>query len=187
MSKWGKVDYKSLERLQKRMQQLEGADMDAFCRKMAKEIAARLLAKVRAKTPVGTKPKLESKKTEKVTGASGKKRSMLTAEGERYEKYWKGYTGGTLRRNWTCDFNVEYRGKEYRITVYNPTEYAIYVEYGHRQTVGRYIPSLGKKAKKGWVEGRFMMTESVIEMEQQSPKLIEKELEKLLSRMLIDG
>lgn len=187
MSKWGKVDYKSLERLQKRMEQLEGADMDAFCRKMANEIAARLLAKVKSKTPVGTKPKLEGKKTRKVKGENGKTRSFLTAEGERYEKYWSGYTGGTLRRNWLCDFNVTRNGKEYTVSVYNPTEYAIYVEYGHRQQVGRFVGALGKRLKKGWVEGRFMMTESVIEMEQQAPKLIEKELHKLLSRMLMDG
>lgn len=184
--KWGTIQYADFEKLQKRLEELDESAMDEFCRNTAKELAARLLAKVKERTPVGKRPKFD-KKTEKVKGENGKTKSFLTADGERYEKYWKGYTGGTLRRNWTCDFNVVYRGKEYRINVYNPTEYAIYVEYGHRQTVGRYVPALGKTLKKGWVEGRFMMTESVSELEKQMPVIIERKLQKFIKDMLLNG
>lgn len=144
--KWGTIQYADFENLQKRLEQLEKADMDAFCRNAAKELAARLLAKVKQRTPVGVYPK------------------------------GSGQTGGTLRRNWTCDFNVEYRGNEYRITVYNPTEYAIYVEYGHRTRGGA-----------GWVNGRFMMTESVNELEKQMPAIIERKLQKFIKDMLLNG
>lgn len=53
MARWGKVDYRQLQALQKRMQQLEKADLQKFCEEMAKEIAARLLRLVVKRTPVG--------------------------------------------------------------------------------------------------------------------------------------
>lgn len=80
---------------------------------------------------------------------------------------------GYLRNSWDCDFNVVYRGGEYRITVYNATEYAIYVEFGHRTRGGN-----------GWVEGRFMMTRSEIELQSQAPKILENMLIKKLGEAL---
>jgi len=73
MAKWGKVDYEQFKRLQKRLEQLEKIDRDQFCRDAAKELAARLLAKVIKRTPVGQYPP-ES-----------------------------GIMGGTLRRGWTAE------------------------------------------------------------------------------------
>jgi hypothetical protein len=73
MAKWGKVDYKQFLKLQERLEQLEKIDRDQFCRDVAKELAARLLAKVIKRTPVGQYPP-ES-----------------------------GIMGGTLRRGWTAE------------------------------------------------------------------------------------
>lgn len=52
MAKWGKCDFKQLERLNKNMEKLMGADLDRFCRQAAQELAGRLLNKVVKRTPV---------------------------------------------------------------------------------------------------------------------------------------
>jgi hypothetical protein len=71
MARWGKVDFKQLKNLQKKLERLEKADLDALSEQMVKQLAARMLAKVIKRTPVGQYP-----------SGSGK-------------------TGGTLRRGWT--------------------------------------------------------------------------------------
>ena len=71
MVRWGKCDFKQLKKLQKRLERLEKADLDAFSRQMVGQLAARMLAKVIKRTPVGVYPP-----------GSGK-------------------TGGILRRGWT--------------------------------------------------------------------------------------
>ena len=79
---------------------------------------------------------------------------------------------GQLKKAWKCDFNVVYRGGEYRITVYNPMEYASYVEFGHR-----------KRGGKGWVKGRFMLTNAEKDLDPKIPAILEKELQKKLERI----
>lgn len=155
MGRWGKCDFRELEQLNKRLEQLSSVDFDAFCRQASKEIAARLLAKVKKRTPVGVVPDY--------------------ATDEAKEEFWTGYTGGTLRDGWTI-LPVEKHGDEYLVTVVNNTEYASYVEYGHRQKPGRYVPALGKSLKASWVKGRFMLTISTQELETQAPALLEKKL-----------
>lgn len=160
MARWGRVDFKQLQRLQKRMQKLEKVQFEKFCEDAAKELAARLLAKVIKRTPVGN--------------------------------YDDGTVGGTLRRGWTVGSHreaelastfgggsgvkkfadsmvVTKKGNNYEIEVINPVNYAMYVEYGHRT-----------RNHQGWVPGRFMMTISADEVEQQAPKIIERKLMKLL-------
>lgn len=70
--------------------------------------------------------------------------------------------GGTLRGNW---FRTDPEGG--RISVANNTEYAAHVEYGHRQTPGRFVPALGKRLVKDFVEGRFMLRDAVWEHEKE--------------------
>ena len=69
-----------------------------------------------------------------------------------------GKVGGTLRRGWTAG-----------IKIMNPTEYASFVEFGHR-TVNH----------NGWVKGQFMMTISENEIKRMAPGLLEKRLEEFL-------
>lgn len=70
MTRWGRCDYRQLQALQKKIQQLEQVDIDALCRDVSNELAQRLLRKVKKRTPVGVYPANS------------------------------GLTGGTLRRNW---------------------------------------------------------------------------------------
>jgi hypothetical protein len=52
MARWGSTDFQQLKRLQKKMGKLQSGDFDKFCEEAAKELAARLLAKVIKRTPV---------------------------------------------------------------------------------------------------------------------------------------
>lgn len=83
-----------------------------------------------------------------------------------------GKQGGTLRRNWSIG-EVVRKGEGYEIVITNNTEYASYVEFGHR-TVNH----------AGWVDGRFMMTISEQEMESQGPTIINRRLTAFLKEVL---
>ena len=180
-----KADFRELKKLERRIDKLEKTDFDRLCRELANELAARLLAKVKKRTPVGVVPKdlYDNKKTTvTATGASGKKRKFLSREAAIYQQYWAGYTGGTLRDAWTI-LPIVQRGNEYVVTIINPTEYASYVEYGHRQRPGRYVPALGKSLKASWVKGRFMLTVSLQELENQLPGVLEQKLYSVLKEV----
>ena len=158
MARWGRCDFKELKRLEKRLEQLEQVDFDAVCRKTAKKIAAMLLNKVKKRTPVGVVP-------------DGLDDEAL--------EHWEGYEGGNLRDQWDV-LPIERNGDQYIVTVINPVEYASYVEYGHRQRPGRYVPALGKSLKANWVDGRFMLTISVQEVQAKAPAITEKAIYKAL-------
>lgn len=159
MARWGNCDYKQLQQLRENLEKLQSMDLDKFCRDASKELAARLLALVIPRTPVGQYPK-----------ASGKK-------------------GGTLRRGWTAKTHDEAAsgggktdakayasalpitksGNNYTIEVINPVEYASYVEFGRRTPGGN-----------GWVRGQYFLTLSEQELERIAPAILERKLEDLL-------
>lgn len=120
------------------------------------ELGGRLLNKVIRKTPVGKsiKEKIDTK--------------IQTV-----------YTGGNLRRSWYISKLIKTDDKRF-ITLYNVARYAIYVEYGHRQTPGRFVPVIGKKLKASWVKGRFMMTNSVTEINKIRQAVFNKNLAKYM-------
>ncbi|GAA6396703.1 HK97 gp10 family phage protein [Solibaculum mannosilyticum] len=86
-----------------------------------------------------------------------------------------GKTGGTLRRGWVVS-RIKKTGNYYEITVSNSVLYAMYVEYGHRQEPGRYVPAINARLKASWVPGKFMLTISTKTLERQIPRLIERKL-----------
>lgn len=165
MAKWGSCDFSQLKEFQEKLQGIQDAEIQRFCTLVSKELAARLLRLVIPNTPVGQYP-----------ADSGK-------------------VGGTLRRGWTAGRDIDpvmyamtlpvsRSGTGYTITIINPVHYASYVEYGHRQTPGRFVPAIGKRLKKGWVEGKFMLTNAEITLEKNLPKIIEKKLTKFLEDKL---
>ena len=81
---------------------------------------------------------------------------------------------GALRRGWTIGEVKAVKGG-YEVEVLNPTEYASYVEFGHRT---RLSPEGGR----GWVKGRFMLRFSSDELEAMAPKILERKLKKFLSQ-----
>lgn len=159
---FGNCKFNDLKKFQEKLNKLNEKEVNAFIESCAKEIAARLLAKVIKRTPVGEYPK-----------SSGKK-------------------GGTLRRGWTTQANgsgsegsksrsatqyvetlkVNHFGDTYVIEIVNPVNYASYVEFGHRT-----------RNHKGWVNGRFMLTISEQEIEVAAPKILERKLSKKLGEV----
>ena len=148
MARSGTFNFQDFEKIKNNLEKLNQEQVDLFIDACAKELAARLLAKVIKRTPVGDYP-----------NSSGKK-------------------GGTLRRGWTGGKNssavayadsltIHHFGDAYVIEIINPVEYASYVEFGHRTA-----------NHKGWVNGRFMLTISEQEIQQAAPAIIEKKLMK---------
>jgi HK97 gp10 family phage protein len=140
------VDISQLKAFRDKLQKLDSQKMNKFSESAVKELAARLLRKVKSITPTKT---------------------------------------GELKRNWQVG-EVNKNGDIYEIEVFNQTEYAEYVEYGHRQTPGRYVPAIGKRLKNNWVKGKFMLTISTKELEADAPKIIEKKLQQFLAEALND-
>lgn len=81
---------------------------------------------------------------------------------------------GNLRRNWSRSGRQIKNG--YQETVFNQTEYAAYVEFGH-----------GKPKNKGWVDGKYMLTKSEKEISDIYQKIAEKQVNKALERLLNDN
>lgn len=94
---------------------------------------------------------------------------------------------GQLRRNWSIDNSEKTRtGSIYTLKITNPTEYAEYVEYGHRQTPGRFVPKLGKRLKQSWVPGQFFAARSEAQIQQIADKVVQTVIEKEIREALGD-
>lgn len=89
---------------------------------------------------------------------------------------------GNLRHGWSTE--VTKQGNVYRITIANPVEYASYVEYGHSQTPGRFVPAIGKRLVSAWVNGKFMMSISVREVAGKAPSYVETYVARKLKEAL---
>ena len=89
-------------------------DFDAFCEAAAKELAARLLAKVIKRTPVGQYPANSGK-----TG--GTLRRGWTAETEAEAKTGKGKSG----KAYADSLPIAKTGDVYQIEIINPVSYAL--------------------------------------------------------------
>ena len=89
---------------------------------------------------------------------------------------------GKLKKSWNISVNS--KGNGYEIILKNSEEYASYVEYGHRQEPGRYVPELGKALKASWVDGQFFLKKSEVEMERELPGIVERKIGKWLKEVL---
>lgn len=165
MARLGNFSMQEMRRLQRDLQKLKKKQRETFMAACAKELAARLLTLVIPITPVD---------------------------------------GGTLRRGWIAKTQSEAEAaaaqrptapevvefvNNLRITksrgmvsieIINPVEYASYVEFGHRQQPGRYVPALGKRLKKAWVPGQLMMNKSIDDLERIAPQVLEHKLKRML-------
>ena len=154
MASGGNVDFRELQEFRRKMEaSLNDDQINDFIESCAKELAARLLAKVIKRTPVGQYP-----------ASTGKK-------------------GGTLRRGWTGgktqggkayadSLTIHHFGDAYVIEIVNPVEYASYVEFGHRT-----------RNHEGWVEGKFMLTISEQEVQGDAAKILENKLKRKLGEV----
>lgn len=161
MASWGNCDFRQLQNLRGQLGRLQGAELDRFCVSVSKELAARLLALVIPKTPVG-----------KYKRGSGKKGGTLrrgwTARTEAEAKGGRG-TGTSGAKAYANALPVTKQGGIYTVEVINPVHYASYVEFGHR-----------KRGGNGWVPGQYFLTISERELQQMAPRVIEQKLRRYL-------
>ncbi len=162
IAKLGNFSADDMKKLQKQLNEIKEYQINAFIDGCAKELAARLLAKVIKLTPVGQYSK-----------SSGKK-------------------GGTLHRGWTSktheeaasggrssasayvdSLKIHHYGNMIVIEIINPVEYASYVEYGHRTT-----------NHKGWIQGQFMLTISEQQIQSIAPKVLESKIKSFFKEHL---
>lgn len=179
----GKFDFRELKQYQKKLEKLakDSEKIDEFCEQCAKELAARLLATVIPRTPVGQSLEYidEDGKT-KTKKVGGTLRRGWTAKTEQEAE-----SGGSVNAtSYANSLNITKSGNIYTIEVINPVHYASYVENGHRQEVGRYVPAIGKRLTKSWVDGKFMLKISEEEIDRKSHAILERKIKTFLEEYL---
>lgn len=161
MGTLGKFSSKSLKQFEEHLKNLKEKELDSFLESCVKELAARLLTRVKKLTPAGVYPH------------SGKVGGTLR-RGWTSKTYEEAKSGGNKKvTEYVNTLEIEHVGSNFTIEVKNPVEYATYVEYGHRT-----------RDHKGWVKGKFMLTISEQEIESIAPKVLEAKLKTFLTEFI---
>lgn len=156
------IDVSQIEGFQQKLKALNGTQRDIFFRECCMEGANRLVALVKPLEP----PPYKS----------------------------DDYNGhGTLRAGWDNALGSlgvasvsksQGAGQSYSVTVENATPYASYVEYGHRQTPGRFVPAIGKRLVASWVEGNHALEISEGNLKKVLPGALQTKLDAFLRTVL---
>ena len=90
--------------------------------------------------------------------------------------------GGELRKHWIDDnknLSVRHVGDNYVVEVVNNSEYALYVEEGHKQNVGQRFPVFidGKlrmvQHKKAFVKGQHFLRKAETKLRRKAPSILD--------------
>lgn len=81
-----------------------------------------------------------------------------------------------MRRSWEAE-----RINDTTVKVQNTASYASYVNDGHRQQPGRFIPVLGKRLTKSFVKGLHMQEKAEAATRKASEKIMKNALDDYLS------
>lgn len=95
-----------------------------------------------------------------VSGKDGKRFLVLTASEH-------------MRRSWQMG-TITKKGKTFTLPVLNTASYASFVNDGHRQRKGQFVPILGKRLTKSWVEGRDITGKAEAAVRRKERKFIEQ-------------
>ena len=90
---------------------------------------------------------------------------------------------GDLRRSWQLIGPI-FSGADISIELRNSKNYASFVENGHRQTPGRYVPAIGKRLKASWVPGRHFLQRATKQTDDQMPRLLTPVMTDILRRLM---
>lgn len=88
-----------------------------------------------------------------------------------------------MRRSWGAE-DVKKSGLGYSVKVYNSASYASYVNDGHRQKPGRFVPAIGKRLVKSWVDGKFMAEAAERKTKRVSKRLLSHIIVNYLTRRM---
>lgn len=89
---------------------------------------------------------------------------------------------GDLRRSWVFE-GVTKSGFIFEMELANNLEYALHVEYGHRQEPGRFVPAIGKRLKADYVPGSYMLRDGTSRLEESLPKALREAVKIARSRL----
>lgn len=145
-------DFSQFEQFAKNWQKMESGFAD-FLKGFLLEMALRVIAKVKPRTPVDT----------------GALRAMWGVGSQNIVT--KESTGGKISVDVSATdvAVIDMVGSNFEITIWNGMSYASFLEYGHRTPSG------------GWVEGYFMFTISIDEVQRQMPLRFQKAFKEFLN------
>lgn len=149
---------KELVQFRKNIEKLNNTQKDEFLQSCAKELAARLLAKVIKRTPSDSGTLRRGWTTSSTGDAKHDTKQAM------YENMF-----GSTQKLSKSSMVINHVGDKYIIDIINPVEYASYVEYGHRT-----------KDHKGWVNGHFMLTITESELNNMTDKMLQAKLNKFM-------
>lgn len=190
------IDFRGFEELQKRIAELNSSAMEEAKRQSMKEMAAVYLAEAKRATPtrgievrqVSEKEYENSNIAEYSKVKDFNKHGKLNSSDAKVAYKHKGerkfkilHNSEHMKRSWNAGA-IEQNGREYKIKVFNTASYASYVNDGHRQQPGRYVPILGKRLVDNWVDGLNMAEKAEKETERQSKNILRRNINRVLLR-----
>ena len=170
-----KVDFSELKQFAKDIDRLNRMQREQFFEETTRHLGDYLRVLAISRTPVGEGQKDGEGRTIRQGGALHRGWTASTAN--------QAITGGGLRTSHANGAVERTKRGYYRTIVKNQMHYASYVEYGHRQEPGRYVPAIGKRLTASWVEGQFFLRRSEDELREAAPRLIELKLDAFLKRV----
>lgn len=91
-----------------------------------------------------------------------------------------------MQRSWDAG-KIEKTSRAHRIAITNSASYASFVNDGHRQTPGRFVPILGKRLAANFVEGQHMAEKAQAYTESKAGAIIRRQTAELLKELKNGG
>lgn len=85
---------------------------------------------------------------------------------------------GFMKESWSAT-PTKKTNKKVEKGLINTADYSSFVNDGHRQEVGRYVPAIEKTLVKPWVEGHFTNEKAISKVEQTMVVEFRKEVERV--------
>lgn len=170
------VDKRQLDDFHKKLQKLNSMQKHAFMQQATKDSAGGFLQIVIKNTPTGDSRKDRDGNTIHVGGAL--KRAWTARSEQEAENGSKVPSAMVFAKT----LDVQRSANAYSVDVVNHMHYASYVENGHRQEPGRFVPAIGKRLKKKWVEGQFFMKNSQSQFSEAWAGFLTSRLDKFLRK-----
>lgn len=163
-----KVNFNNFKR---QLDKLRQFNSDKMCEDAIKQLGAVYIASAKRNTPVGGNKQAEV--SEKAFNASGatlaktmKEHKALKASGNGgyvkrvgrkkgvKDKVYRIFSSSEhMRRSWQLGAVEKEGNRKFKIPVSNTASYATFVDEGHRQQPGRYVPIIGKRLVNSYVKG----------------------------------
>lgn len=175
-------------------------EQEALMRICINQLAQVYFASAIRNTPIGKNREYEvsEKSYGKINAdeVSAKEYRTAKAQGTRSVKRVKRKKGkqhyfvlGTsehMRRSWEAG-DLEKKGNTYQVKIGNSAFYASFVNDGHRQKPGRFVPAIGKRLVKSWVPGQHMAEKAEDQVRKKQENILRSNIDTFLRRLGDDG